>query len=196
MIKPHQVWQVDITYLRTDHGFLYLTALIDVYSQYVVGWSLSNTLDPTSCLDALEKAIWDHGLPHIINSDQGSQFTSQVWIKTLESHGIHISMSGSGRSIDNAYIERLWRTLKYEWTLPQGARCVQDYKKLLPAFFDWYNNKRSYQSLGYQPPAKALKDQLYGYWITLSSYRTYPQSQRPLRRALSKCVKVALNDGG
>lgn len=161
--RIHQVWQVDITYLRTEHGFLYLTALIDVHTRYVVGWNLSNTLDTPSCLQALEKTIWDHGIPTIINSDQGSQFTSVAWIHALQSKGIHISMSGSGRSNDNAHIERLWRTLKYECTFLQGARTVQDYKKLLPEFFHWYNNNRPHQSLRYQTPAKALKDQLYGY---------------------------------
>lgn len=165
--KPHQVWQVDITYLRTPHGFMYLTALIDVFSRYVVGWSLSNTLDTASCLMALERAIWDHGVPEIINSDQGSQFTSQAWIQKMQSLGIHISMSGSGRSNDNAHIERLWRTLKYEWMFLYGARTVGDYKKLLPAFISWYNTIRPHQSLGYQPPReslrKALINPLYGY---------------------------------
>ena len=165
--KPHQVWQVDITYLRTPHGFMYLTALIDVYSRCVVGWNLSNTLDTTSCLLALERARWDHGTPEIINSDQGAQFTSTAWIQKLQSLGIHISMSGAGRSNDNAYIERLWRTLKYEWMRVYGARTVAEYKTLLPAFITWYNTIRPHQSLGYQTPEeilrKALTDPLYGY---------------------------------
>ena len=105
--KPHQVWQVDITYLRTNQGFLYLTALIDMRSRYVVGWSLSNSLDTESCLRALENAIVVHGVPEMINSDQGSQFTSHDWTQALTSKGVLVSMSGSGRSNDNAYIERL-----------------------------------------------------------------------------------------
>lgn len=161
--KPHQVWQVDITYLRTSQGFLYLTALIDMRSRYVVGWSLSNSLDTESCLRALENAIVGHGIPEIINSDQGSQFTSHDWTEALTSKGILISMSGSGRSNDNAYIERLWRSLKYEWTFIKGARTVQDYKTLLPQFFEWYNSQRPHQALAYKTPARALEELLYGY---------------------------------
>jgi putative transposase len=161
--KPHQVWQVDITYLRTTQGFLYLTALIDMGSRYVVGWSLSNSLDTEGCLRALENAIVVHGIPEIINSDQGSQFTSHDWTQALTSKGILISMSGSGRSNDNAYIERLWRSLKYEWTFIKGARTVEDYKTLLPQFFKWYNSQRPHQALGYKTPAKALEELLYGY---------------------------------
>lgn len=157
------MWQVDITYLRTNHGFLYLTALIDMASRYVVGWNLSNSLDTESCLRALENAILEHGLPEIINSDQGSQFTSIAWTKALTEKGILISMSGAGRSNDNAYIERLWRSLKYEWTIIRGARTVFDYKTLLPQFFDWYNNKRPHQALRYKFPASVLEELLCGY---------------------------------
>lgn len=161
--KPHQAWQVDITYLRTNQGFLYLTALIDMGSRYVVGWSLSNSLDTESCLRAFEGAILTHGTPEIINSDQGSQFTSHDWTQALASKGILISMSGSGRSNDNAYIERLWRSLKYEWTFIKGARTIEDYKTLLPQFFEWYNSQRPHQALGYKTPARALEELLYGY---------------------------------
>lgn len=163
MTRPHQVWQIDITYLRTHHGFMYLTALIDVYSRYVVGWTLSNTLESSHCLAALEKATGIYGLAEIINSDQGSQFTSHEWVDALESKGIFISMSGRGRSNDNAHIERLWRTLKYEWTLINGARSVGDYKRLLPQFIDWYNNLRPHQSLRYQTPSEVLKSKTCGY---------------------------------
>lgn len=114
IIRPHQVWQVDITYLRTNYGFMYMNALIDVYSRCIVGWSLSNTLDAQSCLRTFEKAVLNYGLPEIINSDQGRQFTGDLWADTLKEQGVLISMSGRGRSNENAYIERLWRTLKYE----------------------------------------------------------------------------------
>jgi len=110
---PHHAWQVDITYLRTNHGFMYLNALIGVYSRVVVGWTLSNTLDSQSCLRTFEKAFFQYGRPHVIHSDQGSQFTSEEWLKALTLNDINVSMSGAGRSNDNAYIERLWRTLKY-----------------------------------------------------------------------------------
>lgn len=163
MTKPHQVWQIDITYLRTDHGFIYMNALIDVHTRYVVGWSISNSLDTESCLRTLEKAIDGHGMPDIINSDQGSQFTSGAWGDALRDRGIIISMSGKGRSNDNAYVERLWRTLKYEWTIINGARTVADYKTLLPEFMNWYNNLRPHQALGYQTPVEVLGITPYGY---------------------------------
>ena len=154
--EAHQVWQMDITYLRTDHGFMYMNALIDVHTRFVAGWTLSNNLDTESCLRSLEKAIDVHGIPAIINTDQGSQFTSGAWGDALRDRGIIISMSGKGRSNDNAYVERLWRTLKYEWTIINGARTVADYKKLLPDFIEWYNTLRPHQALGYQTPAEVL----------------------------------------
>ena len=154
--RPHQVWQVDITYLRTNHGFMYMNALIDVYSRFIVGWSLSNTLDAQSCLRTFEQSTLNYGLPDIINSDQGCQFTGSLWSETLQENGVLISMSGRGRSNDNAYIERLWRTLKFEWTIIKGARYVNDYKKLLPQFIEWYNYDRPHQSLGYKTPSEQL----------------------------------------
>jgi putative transposase len=161
--NPHQAWQIDITYLRTEHGFMYMNALIDMQTRYVVGWSLSNSLDTEACLRTLEKAIESHGLPDIINSDQGSQFTSQEWVNAVQGKGILISMSGRGRSNDNAHIERLWRTLKYEWTILNGARTVGDYKKLLPEFINWYNNLRPHQALGYRTPGEVLENKVCGY---------------------------------
>lgn len=155
--SAHQVWEVDITYLRTSSGFIYLTALIDVFSRYIVGWFLSNTMDTYGCKQALERALETHGCPEIINSDQGSQFTSQLWVDYLKKEDIKISMSGSGRSSDNAYIERLWRTLKYEHLFLEGARNVADYKRLIPKFISWYNNERPHLSLNYQTPAQVLK---------------------------------------
>jgi len=154
--KPHAVWQIDITYLKTAHGFIYLTALIDVYSRYVVGHSLSNTLSTESCLLALERAILTHGIPGIVNSDQGVQFTSGLWIGMLQKRGITISMTGRGRSNDNAFIERLWRTLKYEWMFIYGANDVATYKSLLVTFVQWYNQERPHQALHYKTPSEML----------------------------------------
>jgi putative transposase len=163
IVRAHQVWQVDITYLRTDHGFMYLTALIDMYTRFVVGWSLSNSLDTETCLRTLERAISTYGVPDMINSDQGCQFTSEAWIQALESQGILISMSGKGRSNDNAHIERLWRTLKSEWTLIHGLRTVAEYKAHLPKFINWYNHLRPHQALQYKTPGEALKKLAHGY---------------------------------
>ena len=111
--QPNQVWMVDITYLRMPDGFMYLVALIDVYSRYVVGWSLSCTLETESCIDALKQGFY-YGIPKIVNSDQGCQFTSEDWIATLCQYEIKISMTGKGRCTDNVYIERFWRSFKQE----------------------------------------------------------------------------------
>ena len=153
---PHQVWQVDITYLRTHSGFIYLTALIDRYTRMIVSWGLSNTLDADNCVRVLDSGIHTYGRPKIINSDQGSQFTGDVWITALKNHHIHISMSGQGRSNDNAHIERLWRTLKYEYLYLRNPRTVSEYKQLLPQFVQWYNCERPHQALGYYTPYQVL----------------------------------------
>lgn len=111
VIRFNQVWQVDITYLRVEGGFVYLIALIDVYSKLIVAWRLSNDLCVIACIDCLETAILAYGIPGIVNSDQGAQFTSEDWLTAFQRCGIKISMTGKGRSNDNAYIERLWRSL-------------------------------------------------------------------------------------
>ena len=139
------------------YGFIYLTDLIDVYSRYVVGYCLSSSLDAESCILALERTILTYGVPEIINSDQGTQFTSDLWVNTLTKYGILISMCGKGRSNDNAFIERLWRTLKYEWLYIYGARKICDYKKLLALFIKWYNDERTHQALKYKTPPQMLK---------------------------------------
>lgn len=154
--KPHQVWQVDITYLRTIKGFMYLVAIIDMYSRMIVGYSLSNSLCTESCKSALEDAILKYGVPLIVNSDQGSQFTSESWIKTLAHYKIKISMTGKGRCTDNAYIERLWRAFKYEGSYLYQWNTVEDLKSNLPKWMHWYNYNRPHQSLNYSTPAETL----------------------------------------
>lgn len=163
--KPHHAWQIDITYLRIDCGFMYLTALIDIYSRFVVGYSLSNSLDAYSCMRALEHARITYQMPEIINSDQGSQFTSEAWLQNLKFLGIKISMSGGGRSNDNAYIERLWRTLKYEWIFIKDHRTSAGLKIVLADFIRWYNFERPHQSLGYLTPHKMLSSKQKGLLI-------------------------------
>lgn len=155
--QPHQAWQIDITYLRTEHGFMYLNALIDVYSRAILGWCLSNSLGVEACLMSLQKAITDYGAPEMIHSDQGAQFTSQEWVSALQERGILISMSGQGRSNDGAHIERLWRTLKYEALYIQGIRTVPELKAMLKKFVAWYNHSRPHQALGYKTPSEVLK---------------------------------------
>ena len=171
--RPHQVWQIDITYLRVVVGFIYLVGLIDVYSRTLVGWRLSNSLDTASCVDALEDAIAKYGVPEIINSDKGCQFTSREWIDCLVSYSIIISMTGSGRSNDNAYIERFWRTAKYEWLFINEVRTVSGLRIELPKLIDWYNNERPHQRIDYLTP----KEKVDGFIDKFD--RIYPQIHNP-----------------
>ena len=156
LTKPHQVWQVDITYLRTTKGFMYLVAIIDMYSRMIVGYRMSNSLCTESCKSALEDAILNYGTPVILNSDQGSQFTSESWVKTLAHYKIKISMTGKGRCTDNAYIERLWRAFKYEGSYLYQWNTVEDLKANIPKWVYSYNHDRPHQSLNYSTPAETL----------------------------------------
>jgi len=156
IVKSHQVWQVDITYLRTRSGFMYLVAIIDMHSRMVVGYRLSNNLCTENCKSALEDAIVKYGSPEILNSDQGSQFTSESWIKTLSYHKIKVSMTGKGRCTDNAYIERLWRAFKYEGSYLYQWNTVESLKDNISKWVHWYNHERPHQSLNYATPAEIL----------------------------------------
>jgi putative transposase len=156
--RMHQVWQIDITYLRVSGGFVYLIALIDVYSRFVVSWRLSNDLSTIACMDCLDEAVARYGSPEIVNSDQGAQFTSEDWLNLLIKYDIEVSMTGVGRSNDNAYIERLWRTLKYEGIYLHGIDTIKGLKKELPNLIWWYNNERPHQSIGYKTP-KEMADE-------------------------------------
>jgi len=149
---PNQVWAIDITYLPMQRGFMYLFAIIDLYSRYVVGWSLSNTMSARWCADTIEQAITQYGAPIIMNSDQGTQFTSDVYINCLKKHQIAISMDGKGRAIDNVFIERLWRSVKYEHVylnVSDDGNCLW---RGLNEYFRFYNHQRLHQSLNYRTP--------------------------------------------
>lgn len=179
--RPHQVWQVDITYLKLPGGFVYLTALIDVYSRAVVGWRLSNSLSKEACLEALEDGIWRYGYPSIVNSDQGVQFTSEEWEKFCHFNGIKISMSHKGGSTDNAHIERFWRTLKFEGFYLAFPKTMTELKSMLSSFIRWYNEERLHSSLKYKPPMEVLKmaqSQTYGYVDNSGELPTSPQVQQ------------------
>ena len=156
IVKVHQVWQVDITYLRTEKGFVYLVAIIDMYSRMIVGYRLSNNLCTENCKSALEDAVLKYRAPEILNSDQGSQFTSEIWVKQLAEYGIKISMTGRGRCCDNAYIERLWRAFKYEGSYLYQWNTVEDLKCNIVKWVNWYNYKRPHQSLNYNAPAEVM----------------------------------------
>lgn len=157
IVRPHQVWQVDITYLRLPGGFVYLTAIIDVYSRVVVSWRLSNSLSTESVIETLEAALWLYGPTEIINTDQGVQFTSEGWEKVCLAHGIKMSMSHKGGSTDNAHIERFWRTLKYEGFYLAFPQTMVELKQMLTDFVHWYNNDRLHSALGYIPPMEVLE---------------------------------------
>jgi putative transposase len=150
--RPNQVWATDITYVRMQAGFLYLVAILDWYSRYVLSWELSNTMDTEFCLSALERALRHHGKPEIFNSDQGSQFTSQAFTSRLEGEGVRISMDGRGRAFDNILVERLWRTVKYEEIYPKGYAAGEETLRGLAGYFPFYNTDRPHQSLGMATP--------------------------------------------
>jgi len=149
--EPDHVWSTEITYIRMSRGFLYLVAIIDWYSRYVLSWELSNTLDTEFCLKALERAL-RVSKPEIFNSDQGSQFRSKEFTGRLEDVGIQISMDGRGRVFDNIFIERLWRSLKYEEVYLHSYETVREAKESIGRYFSFYNTERLHESLGYRTP--------------------------------------------
>ena len=153
--RPNQVWAADITYIPMAKGFLYLVAIMDWYSRYVVAWRLSNTLDADFCVETLEEAL-GKGKPEVFNTDQGSQFTSEGFIGLLKQHGVSISMDGKGRYSDNIFIERLWRTVKYEEVYLKAYSGGREAKAGLDAYFSFYNNQRPHQALGYRTPAEVF----------------------------------------
>jgi putative transposase len=148
---PNQVWSTDITYIPMPKGHLYLIAVIDWYSRYVVSWELSNTMEVEFCLRALEAALAQN-TPEIFNSDQGSQFTSLAFTSRLEKQGIAISHDGRGRALDNIFVERLWRSVKYEEVYLKGYSTVTEAMDGLTKYFRFYNHERLHQSLGYKTP--------------------------------------------
>jgi len=150
--RPNQVWAADITYIPMARGFLYLVAIIDVYSRYVLSWQLSNTLDAGFCVEALEEAL-KKGRPDIFNTDQGAQFTSEAFTGLLQQHEVRISMDGKGSYNDNLFIERLWRSVKYEEVYLKAYQDGRDARIGLDDYFRFYNTERPHQALGYRTPA-------------------------------------------
>jgi putative transposase len=150
--KQNQVWATDITYIPMKKGFMYLIAVIDLYSRKVLNWSLSNTMSADWCADVLKETIKEHGCPMIFNTDQGSQFTSDVFTNVLKDNNIRISMDGKGRALDNIFIERLWKSVKYENVYLNIYEDGLSLYKGLEKYFTFYNEKRLHQSLGYSTP--------------------------------------------
>jgi putative transposase len=173
--RPDQVWASDITYVPLRHGFLYLVAVMDWYSRYVLSWRLSNTLTGSFCLEALARTK-----PEIFNSDQGSQFTATAFTSRLESCGIAVSMDGRGRAIDNVFIERLWRSVKYEEVYLRDYTDGWHAEASLAAYFRLYDEERIHQALGYRTPAEVYRDR--------SSSSTQPPDEKQIEIARNKLI--------
>jgi putative transposase len=157
IIRPDQVWATDITYIPLQHGFLYLTAVMDLYSRNVLSWRLSNTLTGDFCLEALDAAL-SRARPEIFNTDQGSQFTATAFTSRLRESGVAISMDGRGRAFDNIFVERLWRTVKYEEVYLRDYADGWQAEELLGKYFDFYQHERLHQALGYRTPAEVYAE--------------------------------------
>ena len=149
----NQVWSTDITYIRLRQGFIYLAAIMDWYSRYVIAWEVSVSLESSFCLSILDRAL-DSGKPEIFNSDQGVQFTSEAFVERLKALEIRISWDGRGRALDNIFVERLWRTVKYEEVYIKDYQGVPEAISNLKAYFKFYNEERLHQSLNYRTPAE------------------------------------------
>ncbi len=150
--RPNQVWATDITYIPMARGFVYLVAVMDWYSRKVLSWRVSNTLDTRFCVEALEEAIETYGCPEIFNTDQGSQFTSEDFTGVLKKNHIQISMDGKGRWVDNVFVERLWRSVKYEEVYLKAYDDMRSAKRSLDKYFRFYNSERRHQSLNNETP--------------------------------------------
>ncbi|WP_240524773.1 IS3 family transposase [Candidatus Sulfidibacterium hydrothermale] len=153
----NQVWAMDITYVPVGNGYMYLFAIIDLYSRYIVGWSLSNTMTTQWCKQTLEQAIKDHGKPKMINTDQGSQFTATEFTEFVTGKGITFSMDGKGRAIDNIFIERFWRNIKYEKLYLEPSEDGLELYEKIKDYIEFYNTQRPHQSLAYKMPVKVFK---------------------------------------
>lgn len=179
IMKVHQVWSCDITYIPMKHGFLYLVAIIDWHSRLVLSWRLSNTMDKTFCVEALEEALERYGAPEIFNTDQGVQFTCEAFIETLQSKGIRISMDGKGRCLDNIFCERLWRSLKYEEIYLRAYETTKEARTSIGQWFRFYNDERPHQSLDYLTPRQFFEENLACAYVDNASALTTSTQAQP-----------------
>ena len=191
--RANHVWCADITYIQVSCGFLYLVAIMDWASRHVLAWRLSNTLDARFCTDALEEALARHGTPEIFNTDQGSQFTSLAFTGRLQEAGIRISMDGRGRCMDNVFIERLWRSLKYEAVYLHEIADGFTARRVIGEWIDFYNTQRPHSALGGRTPAEAYRD---GPPVDmmdkpLRALPTYPQAQQQQQEDRFKGILAA-----
>jgi len=181
--RVNQVWSTDITYIRLNHGFVYLAAVIDWHSRCILSWRVSTTLDNDFCVEALEEALNHYGQPEIFNTDQGVQFTSKDFIEVLQGRGIKISMDGKGRALDNVFIERFWRSLKQEKVYRMELQSVKEAKAAIAEYMLFYNTVRMHQSLDYKTPESvygAGSAQACGHVHNSNEFYTCPQAQQDL----------------
>ena len=187
--RPNQVWAADITYIPIGRGFLYLVAVIDWASRAVLSWRLSNTMDASFCVGALEEALARYGKPDIFNTDQGSQFTSADFTGALLATGVRISMDGRGRWMDNVFIERVWRSLKYEDVYLKGYADGREAKAGIGEYFAFYNERRLHQALGYRAPLAVWRDGLaaaaFGHVDNADALTTGPQADQKQQQSSS-----------
>jgi putative transposase len=178
--RPNQVWCADITYIPMAKGFVYLVAVMDWFSRRVLAWRLSVTMETEFCVEALREAMGRYGTPEIFNTDQGVQFTAAAFIDTLAAQGVRISMDGKGRFLDNIFIERLWRSLKYEEVFLKAYVSVAEARRGIGAWITFYNDERKHQSLGYHTPAEIFaRPPACGYVHNARALHTSPQAQQP-----------------
>ena len=178
--RSNQVWCADITYIPMAKGWVYLVAIMDWYSRRVLAWRLSITMETGFCVEALQEALEKHGSPEIFNTDQGVQFTAAAFIETLAARGVRISMDGKGRFLDNIFIERLWRSLKYEEVFIKAYASVAEARRSIGAWLNFYNDERKHQALGYRTPSQIFAaTPACGYVHNASALHTSPQAQQP-----------------
>jgi putative transposase len=187
--RSNQVWSTDVTYIRLARGFAYLVAIIDWYSRCVLAWRISNSMDASFCVDCLEEALRVHGKPDVFNSDQGSQFTSTAFTGVLKREDVAISMDGRGRALDNIFVERLWRSVKYEDIYLKGYGNMAELTIGLAQYFVFYNGTRPHQSLGYRTPADVYRSGSGGGALIVDKY-----GQTSIAEAVEPCREQPLED--
>ena len=195
IIRPNQVWSTDITYIRLSRGFVYLVVIIDWYSRKVLSWRLSNTMDAGFCVDCLEEAIKAYGRPEIFNSDQGSQFTSDCFTGVLIQNGIMISMDGRGRALDNIFVERLWRTVKYEDVYLKKYDGIQDLLMGLTQYFQFYNEERWHQSLNYKTPNDVYQTAVGGGAKIVDKFNGTGETSEPVQKNWDSAIRLECEQG-
>jgi putative transposase len=195
VIRPNQVWSTDITYIRLSRGFVYLVVIIDWYSRKVLSWRLSNTMDAGFCVDCLAEAIKAYSRPEIFNSDQGSQFTSDCFTSVLIQNGITISMDGRGRALDNIFVERLWRTVKYEDVYLKKYDGIQDLLMGLTQYFQFYNEERWHQSLNYKTPNDVYQTAVGGGAKIVDKFNGTREASEPVHKNWDSAIQLECEQG-